>query len=60
MKFNGSTWEYVGSPGFSEESGWLDMLDPESPGTAPSEAAKPSEKEKPQTDWLDKIKRLNK
>jgi len=47
-----------GSPGFSDDSGWLDMLqDPES-----REAAKetPPQASKPQTDWLDKIKRLDK
>lgn len=47
-----------GSPGFSDDSGWLDMLqDPESREAAKETLAEPS---KPQTDWLDKIKRLNK
>ena len=50
-----------GSPGFSEDSGWLDMLqDPETRAAAQAEAAGPPEPTKPQTDWLDKIKRLNK
>ena len=47
-----------GSPGFSDDSGWLDMLqDPESREAARETLAELS---KPQTDWLDKIKRLNK
>ena len=47
-----------GSPGFSEDSGWLDMIqDPDSKKPAVETPPEPS---KPQTDWLDKIKRLNK
>ncbi|HDN04824.1 MAG TPA: zinc-ribbon domain-containing protein [Chloroflexi bacterium] len=47
-----------GSPGFSDDSAWLDMLqDPESREAAKETPAQPT---KPQTDWLDKIKRLNK
>ncbi len=47
-----------GTPGFSEDSGWLDMLqDPDSREPA---VDAPPEPTKPQTDWLDKIKRLNK
>jgi len=45
------------SEGFGEDSGWLDMLqDPESREAPEPESIEP---EKPQTDWLDKIKRLN-
>jgi len=47
-----------GSPGFSEDSGWLDML--QDPGSRKSAVETPPEPSKPQTDWLDKIKRLNK
>jgi hypothetical protein len=45
-----------------DDSGWLDMLiDPdESPAETPAVGTSPQEAEKPQTDWLDKIKRLNK
>ncbi len=51
------------SPGFGEDSGWLDML--QEPGSAeegeptPSSAPSPSVKKK-DTDWLEKIKRLDK
>ena len=48
-----------GSPGFDEESGWMDML--AEPGEI--QQAEPEtlpEPKKPQTDWLEKIKRLNK
>lgn len=54
--------KYEGQPefdseGFGEDSGWLDMLQsPESREAAEPESIEP---EKPQTDWLDKIKRLN-
>ncbi len=47
-----------GSPGFSEDSGWLDML--QDPDSRKSAVETPPEPSKPQTDWLDKIKRLNK
>jgi hypothetical protein len=47
-----------GSPGFSEDSGWLDML--QDPDSRKSTVETPPEPSKPQTDWLDKIKRLNK
>jgi hypothetical protein len=47
-----------GSPGFSEDSGWLDML--QDPDSRESELDMPPAPSKPQTDWLDKIKRLNK
>lgn len=47
-----------GSPGFSEDSGWLDML--QDPAARESAVEAPAEPTKPQTDWLDKIKRLNK
>jgi hypothetical protein len=47
-----------GSPGFSEDSGWLDML--QDPDSRKSAIETPPEPSKPQTDWLDKIKRLNK
>ncbi len=48
-----------GSPGFEEESGWIDMLaEPGERREAEPEAF--PEPKKPQTDWLDKIKRLNK
>jgi hypothetical protein len=47
-----------GSPGFSEDSGWLDML--QDPDSRKSTIETPPEPSKPQTDWLDKIKRLNK
>ncbi len=47
-----------GSQGFGEDSGWLDMLQgPESSQAPPPESSQPK---KPQTDWLEKIKRLNK
>lgn len=50
-----------GSPGFSEDSGWLDMLqDPETREELASETSSDIKKEKNQTDWLDKIKRLDK
>ena len=50
-----------GSPGFSDDSSWLDMLqDPETRAAAEAEAAAQAKPVKPQTDWLDKIKRLNK
>jgi len=47
-----------GSPGFSEDSGWLDML--QDPASRESAVETPAEPTKPQTDWLDKIKRLDK
>lgn len=47
-----------GSPGFSEDSEWLDMLQDPASREVVDEA--PPEPSKPQTDWLDKIKRLNK
>ena len=47
-----------GSPGFSEDSDWLDML--QDPDSRKSAVETPPEPSKPQTDWLDKIKRLNK
>lgn len=47
-----------GSPGFSEDSDWLDML--QDPASREAAAEAPSKPAKPQTDWLDKIKRLNK
>ena len=47
-----------GSPGFSEDSGWLDML--QDPDSREPEIDAPPVPSKPQTDWLDKIKRLNK
>ncbi len=47
-----------GSPGFSEDSDWLEML--QDPETRKSNIETPPEPVKPQTDWLDKIKRLNK
>ena len=44
-----------------EDAGWLDMLqDPASRQKPVPEAAASSEPQKPQTDWLEKIKRLNK
>lgn len=44
-----------------EDAGWLDMLqDPETRKRLEEESALPEEPQKPQTDWLDKIKRLNK
>ena len=50
-----------GSPGFSDDSEWLDMLqDPATREAAQAEAAAQQKSSKPQTDWLDKIKRLNK
>ena len=50
------------SPGFGEDSGWLEMLqDPESPDQfEPEPTAGPSPVKKKETDWLEKIKRLNK
>ncbi|MFN2112571.1 MAG: hypothetical protein ACK2TT_05600, partial [Anaerolineales bacterium] len=47
-----------GSEGFGEDSGWLDML--QSPGSREEPSPESTEAKKPQTDWLDKIKRLNK
>jgi hypothetical protein len=49
------------SPGFGEDSGWLDMLqDPEpSDQPEPGPTTSPPVKKK-ETDWLEKIKRLNK
>jgi hypothetical protein len=49
------------SPGFGD-SGWLEMLqDPESPDQFEPEPTKgPSPVKKKETDWLEKIKRLNK
>ncbi len=50
-----------GSPGFSDDSEWLDMLqDPATREAARAEEAAQLKPSKPQTDWLDKIKRLNK
>ena len=46
------------SEGFGEDSGWLDML--QSPGSREKPAEEGAKPKKPQTDWLDKIKRLNK
>jgi len=46
---------------FEEDSGWLDMLqDPGSQEGSPPDSASAREEKKPQTDWLDRIKRLNK
>ncbi|MEJ2446376.1 MAG: hypothetical protein P8Y37_00320 [Anaerolineales bacterium] len=45
------------SEGFGEDSGWLDML--QSPESREAPEPESIEPEKPQTDWLDKIKRLN-
>ncbi len=47
-----------GSEGFGEDSGWLDML--QSPSSREEPSPESTETKKPQTDWLDKIKRLNK
>ena len=41
-----------------EDAGWLDML--QDPGARETKPESPPEPQKPQTDWLDKIKRLNK
>ena len=49
------------SPGFGEDAGWFDMLQ-DSDSTEESEpevVPTPAEK-KPETDWLERIKRLNK
>lgn len=47
--------------GDEEDAGWLDMLqDPESRQRLEPEPGLTSEPQRPQTDWLDKIKRLNK
>ncbi len=59
------TWEKAEpapeSPGFEEDSGWLDMLtDPDSREEPQPEIDPNLKDEKPQTDWLTKIKRLNK
>ena len=50
------------SPGFGEDSGWLEMLqEPESSDQfEPEPTAGPSPVKKKETDWLEKIKRLNK
>ena len=51
------------SPGFGEDSGWLEMLQEpgseESGDPIPSQTPTPEDKKK-DTDWLEKIKRLNK
>jgi hypothetical protein len=47
--------------GVDEDAGWLDML--QDPGSRPTPEPEPSsttEPQKPQTDWLEKIRRLNK
>ncbi len=50
-----------GSPGFSDDSDWLDMLqDPETREELASETSSDIKKKKPHTGWLDKIKRLDK
>lgn len=46
---------------FEEDSGWLDMLqDPDSREDSSPDGMAGLDDKKPQTDWLDKIKRLNK
>ena len=50
---------------FPDDSGWLDMLQESDPTTSEqsdsdSEISPPPAEKKPQTDWLEKIKRLNK
>ena len=59
------TWDKVEptfeSTGFEEDSGWLDMLQDPDSRDDPSPEIDPALKDKkPQTDWLTKIKRLNK
>jgi hypothetical protein len=50
-----------GSEGFEGDSGWLDMLDGSGEGDQPSDpTTKPEEVKKSETDWLERIKRLNK
>jgi hypothetical protein len=50
------------SPGFGEDSGWLEMLqDPEDADQfEPEPTTGPAPVKKKETDWLEKIKRLNK
>jgi hypothetical protein len=49
------------SAGFEEDAGWLDMLqDPDSLDDSSPEVDPVLKDKKPQTDWLTKIKRLNK
>ena len=58
LKDDGEEGEPVG---FTEDSGWLDMLqDPSTADEDDQEPPPPPEQKKPQTDWLEKIKRLNK
>ena len=46
---------------FSEDSGWLDMLqDPSTLDEGDKEPAPPPVQKKPETGWLERIKRLNK
>ncbi len=58
---DGESDQEIMPEGDGEDAGWLDMLqDPGSRQKAVSEPESTSEPDKPQTDWLDKIKRLNK
>jgi hypothetical protein len=46
---------------FEEDSGWLDMLqDPDSLEESQADSSPERKEKKPQTDWLERIKRLNK
>jgi len=61
----GDLWEEplysTETPDFGDDSGWLDMLvDPESSDESSQEIISSVDDDKPQTDWLDRIKRLNK
>lgn len=61
VKTEGEVKPSFESTDFEEDSGWLDMLhDPDSREDPSPETDPALKDEKPQTDWLTKIKRLNK